>query len=106
MFVEFNNIAQGTAYYAVGGLDDLHALPYMRSMQFTDCGVEHTTCLERITEVINRLTDVEPGDSFQIRLFTVNPSSLVFTDRIMTHGVYWVNWNNPEKRFHFEKVDR
>lgn len=106
MFVEFNNITKGTAYYAVGGLDDLHALPFMKGMQFTDCGDEHSICLGRITEVINRLTDVEPGDSFQIRLFTVNPSSLIFTDRIMTRGIYWANWRNAEKRFLFEKVDR
>lgn len=106
MFVEFTNISQGTAYYAVGGLDDLHALPYMRGMQFTDCGPDGPTCLENITEVINRLTDVEPGDSFQIRLFTTEPDTLVFTNRIMTRGIYWANWRNAEKRFLFEKVDR
>lgn len=106
MFVEFNNISQGKAYYAVGGLHDLHAIPYVKGIVLTDCGPDNVSCFERIGNVIDRLTDVDPGDSFQVRLFTMDPSSLVLTERIMTRGIYWANYHRSDKKFLFEKVDR
>lgn len=101
MFVEFTNITRGTAYYAVGDLDNLHAVPYMRDMVFTNCGNDSTVCLKNVTEVVDRLTEAEPGDIFQIRLFTTDPDTLIYTNRIKVHDIYWVS---NEKQHFFEKM--
>lgn len=104
MFVEFINVTKNTAYYAVGGIDDLHAVPYMKDLVFTDCGDTLSQCLERAHPVLDRLTDVDPGDSFQIRIFTAAPKSRILTDRYMTRGKYWANWRSAQQRFTFQRI--
>ena len=107
MYVEFYNLTQDRAYYACGNINDIvgvvsnpHTLDHL-----VDCGDDSEMVLHRITPTLNILTDLEPGDSFQVRLFTTEPESRVLTKRIMIRGIYWPRWHQHTKSFSFEKVN-
>lgn len=106
MYVEFLNVTKGTATYAAGSVSDLFANPWYQNLQLADCGDDTNHILELITPVINRLTDLEPCDSFQIRLFSMSPDDSILTNRIMTRAIYWANWSSGTKSFNFERVTR
>lgn len=108
MFVEFYNVTLDKAYYACGVLDDLVGMAYTPNVfeHLVDVPGCPVAILTKVTPVIDRLTDIEPGDSFQVRLFEMDAESHVLTKRIMTHGIYWANWDRVHKQFKFERVER
>ena len=107
MYVEFYNVTQERAYYACGNINDIAAVVSnpMTLEYLVDCGDDPDIVLHRITPSLNNLTDLDPGDSFQVRLFTMEPESHVLTKRIMIRGIYWPRWHNRTKSFSFEKVN-
>lgn len=107
MFVEFYNVSQDTAYYACGNIDDIVGVISNPNTidHLVDCGDDSEMVLDRILPTLNRLTDLEPGDSFQVRLFSMEPDSRVLTKRIMIRGIYWANWQSHTQAFTFEKVN-
>lgn len=107
MFVEFYNLSQDKAYYACGCIEDIVALvPAPTTLEnLVDCGVDSDMALHRILPAFNRLVDIDAGDSFQIRLFTMEPDSPVLTKRIMIRGIYWPKWSAVAKNFTFEKAN-
>lgn len=107
MYVEFYNVTQDKAYYACGNIDDIvgvisnpHTIDHL-----VDCGLDADMVLHRIRPTLHILTDLEPGDSFQVRLFSMEPDSRVLTKRIMIRGIYWANWKPHDQDFTFEKVN-
>lgn len=107
MFVEFYNVTQDKAYYACGTSDDIFGVIINQNTlaNLVNCGGDSEEVLHRILPTLNRLTDLEPADSFQVRLFTTEPDSHVLTKRIQIRGIYWANWNSRKKDFDFEKVN-
>lgn len=107
MYVEFYNLSEDKAYYACGSIDNLVGVISNPSTieHLVDLGTDPDMVLERIRPVLNELTDIEPGDSFQIRLFTMDPDSSILTKRIMIRGIYWPKWKAADKEFEFEKVN-
>lgn len=85
MYAEILNVTQDKAYYVEGPLEDLHGVVMTPGISPTELGDDSGICLHRVTPVLHRLTDIEPGDSFQVRLFTMDPES-----RILTNGFYYV----------------
>lgn len=108
MFVEFYNVTMDKAYYACGSLDDLVGMSPTPNVleHLVDVPGCPVAILTKVTPVIDRLTEIEPGDSFQVRLFTMDADSLVLTKRILTCGIYWANWDRQMKQFTFERVER
>jgi hypothetical protein len=106
MYVEFYNLSQDKAYYATGSLDDLVAMVGSTATieHMVDCGVDEDLVIWRIGGLMNQVADLDPGDSFQVRLFTMEPDSPILTKRIQTRAVYWPKWMAAHKAFVFDKV--